>query len=81
MIIKILRGSLTADGVGGSCEQFGKDSVWLGLSGLEQLFQDSLAVLTQRGKAPSRAGVAAALATGVATATLTHAGAGNAAPG
>lgn len=41
----------------------------------------SSAVLTQRSEAPSGAGVAAALATGVATATLTHAGTGNAAPG
>jgi len=41
----------------------------------------SAAVLTQRSEAPCRAGVAAALATGVATTTLTHAGTGNAAPG
>ena len=58
--------------------------VELGHCGLEELLQDQLVaqrVLTQRSKAPSGAGVAAALATGVATATLTHAGAGNAAPG
>lgn len=39
------------------------------------------AILTQGGETPGGAGVAAALATGVATATLTHAGTGNAAPG
>lgn len=38
-------------------------------------------LLTQRSEAPSRAGITAALTTRVATATLTHAGTGNAAPG
>lgn len=38
-------------------------------------------LLTQRSEAPSGAGVAAALATGVAAAALTHAGPGDAAPG
>lgn len=38
-------------------------------------------LLTQRSEAPSGAGVAAALATGVAAAALTHAGSGDAAPG
>lgn len=51
------------------------------LTGRRSQTSISSAVLTQRSKAPSRAGVAAALATGVATATLTHAGSGNAAPG
>lgn len=41
----------------------------------------SSALLTQRSEAPCGAGVAAALTTGVATAALTHAGTGDAAPG
>lgn len=50
-------------------------------TGRSHRMRDRQPLLTQRSEAPSGAGVAAALATGVAAAALTHAGSGDAAPG